>query len=185
MNIFELRQKLVADFSSYVKSFIQIRDPRIHAYVEREVFEKRRLWPEPLIQLNPLFEAGKTVDALVTEGILHPACRAIFRRGKDDEQPQGLALHLHKHQEEAVRLARGGHSYVLTTGTGSGKSLAYILPIVDYVLRHPDRPGIKAIVVYPMNALANSQLGELQKYLTLGYPSAERQVTFRRYTGQE
>ncbi len=60
-----------------------------------------------------------------------------------------------------------GSSYVLTTGTGSGKSLAYIIPIVDRVLAAKAtgtyRPGIKAIVVYPMNALANSQLGELRE----------------------
>src|SRR2546429_3865293 len=60
-----------------------------------------------------------------------------------------------------------------------------MIPIVDYVLRHPNKPGIKAIVVYPMNALANSQLGELQKYLHLGYPASVPPVTFRRYTGQE
>ena len=71
-------------------------------------------------------------------------------------------LRLHRHQREAVEIARDGHSYVLTTGTGSGKSLTYIIPIVDRVLRAKAdgswRPGIKAIVVYPMNALANSQL---------------------------
>ena len=78
--------------------------------------------------------------------------------------------------------------FVLTTGTGSGKSLAYIIPIVDRVLAAKAagtyRPGIKAIVVYPMNALANSQLRELQKFLTIGYPEGPP-VTFDRYTGQE
>ena len=65
---------------------------------------------------------------------------------------------------------------MLTTGTGSGKSLAYIVPIVDSVLRERDAnggsvaPGVKAIIVYPMNALANSQMGELEKFLTFGYP---------------
>ena len=77
---------------------------------------------------------------------------------------------------------------MLTTGTGSGKSLAYIIPIVDRVLAAKAagtyRPGIKAIVVYPMNALANSQLRELQKFLTIGYPEGPP-VTFDRYTGQE
>jgi len=78
-------------------------------------------------------------------------------------------------------------SYVLTSGTGSGKSLAYVIPIVDHVIRTKaaptGRPGIKAIIVYPMNALANSQLGELQKFLRP--PGDSHPVTFQRYTGQE
>ncbi len=97
-------------------------------------------------------------------------------------------LRLHQHQREAIEAARTGSSYVLTTGTGSGKSLAYIIPVVDRVLAAKAagtyRPGIKAIAVYPMNALANSQLGELQKFLTIGYPDGPP-VRFGRYTGQE
>ncbi len=78
----------------------------------------------------------------------------------------------------------------LTTGTGSGKSLAYIVPIVDAVLRDrlahgARRPGVKAIVVYPMNALANSQVEEMRKFLQFGYPEGGEPVTFARYTGQE
>src|SRR2546429_2109363 len=53
---------------------------------------------------------------------------------------QGKPLRLHKHQTDAVKVARTGHNYVLTTGTGSGKSLAYIIPIVDHVLRHGSGP---------------------------------------------
>jgi hypothetical protein len=45
--------------------------------------------------------------------------------------------------------------------------------------------GIQAIVVYPMNALANSQFGELHKFLRLGYPDGKGPVAFARYTGQE
>src|SRR5258707_7103948 len=185
MTIFDLRNKLISDYADYINSFIQIRDTRIDHYVEQELMDKAALWPEPLIQLNPQFEHGASIDELVTDDLLDPACSRIFRLAKSDEDPAGIPLRLHRHQEEAVRIARGGHSYVLTTGTGSGKSLAYIIPIVDYILRHPGQHGIKAIVVYPMNALANSQKNELEKYLglnTAGHPSP---VTFARYTGQE
>ena len=107
------------------------------------------------------------------EGLLQPECERIFRLKDDD--PDGPVLRLHQHQREAIEAARTGSSYVLTTGTGSGKSLAYIIPIVDRVLAAKAagtyRPGIKAIVVYPMNALANSQLRELEKFLTIGYPA--------------
>jgi very-short-patch-repair endonuclease len=92
---------------------------------------------------------------------------------------------LHRHQREAVEVARAGANYVLTTGTGSGKSLAYLVPIVDHVLRNGSGKGIQAIVVYPMNALANSQAGELEKFLSYGPWAGADPVTFRRYTGQE
>lgn len=82
-------------------------------------------------------------------------------------------MRLHRHQVDAITAAKENSNYVLTTGTGSGKSLAYIIPIVDSALRQPG-PGIKAIVVYPMNALANSQLGELQKFLSFGYQPDDR-----------
>lgn len=79
-------------------------------------------------------------------------------------------MRLHRHQADAYAAARRNENYVLTTGTGSGKSLSYIIPIVDYVLRNGSGRGIQAIIVYPMNALANSQYGELKKFLCDGYP---------------
>src|SRR6185437_10683313 len=94
------------------------------------------------------------------------------------------ALRLYQHQADAIRRARAGRNFVLTTGTGSGKSLAYIVPIVDHVLRNGTGRGVQAIVVYPMNALANSQEGELNKFLRIG-TGGTPPVTFRRYTGQE
>lgn len=184
MKIFDFRQKLIDDYASYVKSFIEIRDPRIRAYVD-QTLDGGHLWPEPLIQLNPSFEPGETVDQLVSAGVLNPECSRIFRKAKKDTGGAGEPLRLHLHQSEAVRTARTGESYVLTTGTGSGKSLAYIVPIVDHVLRRGSGKGIQAIVVYPMNALANSQFGELQKFLTDGYEAGKSPVTFARYTGQE
>ncbi len=182
MDVFALRDHLIQDYHGYISSFIQIRDPYLQRFVNQSLSEGL-LWPDPLIQLNPAFEPGHTIDQLVDEGLLSKACKDIFRR-KNEQNPSGSTLRLHKHQEDAIRAARTGRNYVLTTGTGSGKSLAYIIPIVDHVLRNPGR-GIKAIIVYPMNALANSQMGELSKFLKLGFPDNKPLVTFERYTGQE
>ena len=117
--------------------------------------------------------------------MLHEECSRIFRIGKSDADHRGKPLHLHRHQREAILKVAEGRSCVLTTGTGSGKSLAYIVPIVDHVLRNGSGQGIRAIVVYPMNALANSQAEELGKFLDKGYPEGRSPVRFARYTGQE
>jgi ATP-dependent helicase YprA (DUF1998 family) len=183
MNVFELRDRLISDYRAYVESFLRIHDPRIQAHV-RESLDSGMLWPDPLIQLNPAFEPGGTIDEMVVSGTLHAECRRIFRL-KSDAGDTGRQLQLHRHQAEAVNVARTGANYILTTGTGSGKSLTYIVPIVDHVLRHGTGRGIQAIVVYPMNALANSQEGELKKFLTYGYPDGKGPVTFAKYTGQE
>jgi len=184
VNIFSFRDRLIDDYSSYVQSFIQIRNPQIQAYVQEQL-KQGVLWPNPLIQLSPLFATGASIDTLVAEGILHPECARIFRVGKTITGLQGHPLQLHKHQDEAIRVARSGASYVLTTGTGSGKSLAYMIPLVDAILRRGTGHGVQAIVVYPMNALANSQRQELEKFLSYGYANGQRPVTFERYTGQE
>jgi len=184
MNIFDFRNQLIGDYASYIKSFIQIRDPHISSYVQQKL-QEGVLWPEPLIQLNPLFARGESIEGLVARSVLHRECARIFRKDKSEDNDTGRPLRLHTHQSEAIHVARTGASYILTTGTGSGKSLAYIIPIVDYVLRNGTGHGIKAIVVYPMNALANSQVKELEKFLRLGYPNKRGPVTFERYTGQE
>lgn len=183
MDVFDLRQRLVADYQSYTRSFIKIRDPRIQAHVERAL-EAGAFWPEPLLQLNPTFQPGGTIDDLVGAGVLHPECARIFRIDKTDSDHLGQPLLLHEHQRMAMLKAKDERSYVLTSGTGSGKSLTYILPIVDHVLRHGTGRGLQAIVVYPMNALANSQDEELRKFLDKGYPNGSP-VRFARYTGQE
>jgi ATP-dependent helicase YprA (DUF1998 family) len=184
MNVFQLRSKVIEDYSAYVRSFISIRDSRIRERVEKDL-EGGLLWPEARIGLNPAFAEGALVDDLVASGVLHPECRKVFRLCKDEQDKQERPVKLHRHQVEAIEKARAGRNYVLTTGTGSGKSLSYIVPIVDHVLRSEKRRGIKAIVVYPMNALANSQEQELRKFLCRGYPEGKGPVTFRRYTGQE
>ncbi len=174
---------MVDDYSDYVQSFLKIADQRIKDAVDKEI-NSGLLWPEPRIGLNPSFESGGRIDNLADGEFLHRECRRIFQI-KDSEGNVLNPLELHRHQTEAIEIAKRGVNYVLTTGTGSGKSLAYIIPIVDAILREGPGKGIKAIVVYPMNALANSQAQELDKYLNLGYPNKKGPVTFRRYTGQE
>ena len=184
MNVFDHRQRLVDDYAEYTKSFIKIGDPRIDQFVSDNL-NSGSFWPEPLLQLNPTFKSGGMVDQLVDDGVLHRECSKVFRINKTETDPSGSPLSLHQHQRDAILKAKEGKSYVLTSGTGSGKSLTYIIPVVDHILRSGAGRGIKAVVVYPMNALANSQHEELRKFLEMGYPNGVGPVTFARYTGQE
>ena len=180
MDVFSLRDKLIAAYRQYARSFIQIKDDHISSCVDDSMAEGA-FWPDPLIQLNPRFASGGSVRNAIDDGYLDPRCERIFLY---DKQNGGVARPFYEHQRRAIEIAKGGHNYVLTTGTGSGKSLAYIVPIVDHVLRRGSGQGIQAIIVYPMNALVNSQLEELEKFLCDGFAEGEQPVTFERYTGQ-
>lgn len=184
MDVFEFREKLVGEYSEFTRSFTRIKAKDISSFVTA-AYESQRYWPAPLVQVNPNFKVGHSVDALVQSGQLHQECARIFRAGKSAASA-GVSLNLFKHQEEAISFAQTGASYVLTTGTGSGKSLAYFIPIVDAILKakaSDKTPRTRAIIIYPMNALANSQLEELGKFL--GDYGDDAPVTFGRYTGQE
>ncbi|MCX7689692.1 DEAD/DEAH box helicase [Thermoflexus sp.] len=160
MDAFTLRQRVLRDYDAYVRSFLTIADTRAREHVERRLSEGV-LWPESLLQLNPAYEMGHTVAELVTEGLLHPLCAQIFT----DEN--GRPFRLYAHQEEAIRRYVQGQPYVLTTGTGSGKSLTYLIPIIDHILKNePQRHSVRAIIVYPMNALVNSQFEAIRRLLS-------------------
>jgi len=188
-DIFDVHRRLISDYRGFTEGAAVIRDDRIAAFVEQDLDAKSQ-WPDPWLSLNPSFADGGSVAELADSDVLHPQCKQIFQSGKSPGSAfcDGQPIRFYQHQRDAIDAARTGASYVLTTGTGSGKSLAYIVPIVDRVLRVKEadrRPRVRAIIVYPMNALANSQLGELEKFLRDGFPAGQEPVTFARYTGQE
>ncbi|GIW95169.1 MAG: DEAD/DEAH box helicase [Pirellulaceae bacterium] len=178
--IFELHEKVLADYRDFVHSFIQIDDERALEYIRKALGEEERLWPEPLLQLSPAYKPAADVDQLAQRGLIHAETARIFRR------PDNTPLRLYQHQLEAIEKAARGESFVVTSGTGSGKSFCYFIPIVDAILRQPDLQSPVAIIVYPMNALANSQLAMLEQLAQsyLGRTGRDFPVRFARYTGE-
>jgi len=185
-DIFSLRDALVDDYKSFTGSFVQPRDEGISAFLERRLAAADQ-WPDPWLSLNPSFATGGTPGQLAAAGPLDQGCEPIFQVKENPDDPRHAPIIFHRHQRDAIEAARSDKSYVMTTGTGSGKLLGYIVPIVDRVVRErsTSKPGVKAIVVYPMNALANSQVEELRKFLCFGFSPQEKPVSFARYTGQE
>ncbi|MCS7295050.1 MAG: DEAD/DEAH box helicase, partial [Dehalococcoidia bacterium] len=154
-SVFALHRRVLADYQDFIRAFVIARDPRIQDEIHRLLLDEQHLWPEPLVQLSPAYRRDATVDNLAAEGVLHPTTAQIFRR------PDGDPLRLYTHQVQAIRAIQQGRSVIVTSGTGSGKSYCYFIPIIDLAARYPDEPGPFALVVYPMNALVNSQFHAL------------------------
>ncbi|RVJ45859.1 DEAD/DEAH box helicase [Sinorhizobium medicae] len=180
MKAFEFDHYLIDSYARFSRSFSTIRAQDLRLEIEGQ-YDAGRFWPDALLSLNPRFLSGRTVDELVASGDLDEATGRIFRFGT-------TTLRLHQHQAESIAKARSGQSYVVTTGTGSGKSLCFFVPVVNAIVRarKAGRPRkTRAIIVYPMNALANSQIKEIEKFISQSGLSEDLKPVVRRYTGQE
>ncbi len=175
VNVFEVHREVIADYERYIRSFIRISDSEIERTVDQEL-SKGKLWPEPLLQFNPAFQIAGDVGDLAADGTVHRQVADIFK-----------GYSLYQHQLDAIRLGAAGKDFVVTSGTGSGKSLTYIGTIFSHLLKNPSSKGVVAIVVYPLNALINSQSGEFGKYSDnyRDATGAAFPITFGQYTGQE
>jgi DEAD/DEAH box helicase/Helicase conserved C-terminal domain/Domain of unknown function (DUF1998) len=165
--------RLKQTYRSYVDSFQFYRNPAIASWVESRRAEGRLSWREPFLTIAKPFQPGDPLDQLVGEGVLDERCLGVFSKvaGEASSGP----VDPYAHQVQAVRQVVAGHNTAVTTGTGSGKSFAFHLPIVSAALADLDRlraEGMEdafraplAVVVYPMNALANSQYEDLVRRL--------------------
>jgi ATP-dependent helicase YprA (DUF1998 family) len=132
----------------------------------------------PFVESLPDFEKGASIRQMVQDGRLHRGWTAL------DGSDSGRALMdrpLHLHQAAAIGL---DENYLVATGTGSGKTESFLFPLVDSLLRDPDlaRPGVRAILVYPLNALANDQMHRISRLLFADLKDPG--ITLGRYTGQ-
>lgn len=180
MKAFEFDHNLIDSYARFSRSFSTIRAQDIADEVTRQ-YDDGRFWPDALLSLNPRFLSGPTVDDLVASGDLDKATAQIFRIGT-------TPIRFHRHQAQSIAKARAGQSFVVTTGTGSGKSLCFFVPVVDAIVRSrkAGQPRkTRAIIVYPMNALANSQIKEIEKFISQSGLPDELKPVVRRYTGQE
>src|ERR1700757_5214827 len=105
-DVFGLRDHVVGEYQSYVKSFINILDDRLSDFVKGEL-DQGRLWPDPVLQLNPAFERGADLKTLAREGVILPETARFF----------GEEVRLYLHQEEALHIASKRQHYVVSTGT--------------------------------------------------------------------
>ncbi len=113
----------------------------------------------PYVSLSRPFRAGAPVQQLVNEGLIHPHLA---------ERIPSRITRFYSHQEKAIRAIAAGRTTLISTGTGSGKTECFLYPVLTQALELRDEsatPGISAVIVYPMNALAEDQLVRIRGML--------------------
>lgn len=181
----QLRDHLRETLERYIVTAVPVsatRAPQLSRSVREEVAkESTHLVKGPFLESLPDYAKKGSLRSLVDAGVLASAWQALDRTGF------GAILDrpLHAHQEQAISQATQKKNFIVATGTGSGKTECFLYPIVDRILREGDLnlPGVRAVIVYPLNALANDQLYfRLAPLLLnqLGNPG----ITFGRFTGQ-
>lgn len=165
MHPLSLVSGLKDDYARYVDSFQFYKNPAIQDWVEAKRAEGRLLFREPFLTLAKPFAEGDSLETLVDEGVLDPGVLGVFTRKPGDDGSGPISPF--QHQVEAIRRVMAGRNVAVTTGTGSGKSFTFHIPIVSTALTAvADRVDGQfrqpvAVIIYPMNALANSQYEDL------------------------
>ena len=166
-------ESILARFISTSTQINTVRAPELDQMI-RELAHHQEIVKGPYLETLPDFEKGKSLSGLVGGGVLDNAwdrflTKAVYNRP------------LHAHQQAAIEREE---NFLVATGTGSGKTECFLYPLVNDILRQGnlDRPGVRAILVYPLNALAGDQLMRIARLLfhELGDPG----ITLGRYTGQ-
>lgn len=177
----QLAREIQDRYHGYLKTSFYFRDPELRRSFETEL-ERGRLVNGPFVESTPVY-ARKTTTRDILREILTADVDPGFVMSLDPDRM------LYAHQERAIRRLVEGRNVVVATGTGSGKTESYLLPILRALYLESlasERPsGVRALILYPMNALANDQrrrLGELAKRLRDN--GSRFSFTFGRYTGE-
>ena len=177
----EASREIADRYRRYLRTMFYFRDPELRTSFEKAL-EDWELVRGPYLEATPVYRRVRPVSEVLRE-ILGEEIDPGFARAAVGGRP------FFSHQEEAIRRLADGRNVVVATGTGSGKTEAYLLPILLHLLRQQRAGGrsvgIRALILYPMNALANDQrrrLGEFHEILEKD--QSPFQFSFGRYTGE-
>lgn len=181
MNPMELAQEIEARYRSYLTTTFHFKDPVLRASFEHAL-ASGHLSRGPYLEATPVFQRGQATDSVFRE-ILGVEPDAGLLEAVQRNRP------LYRHQEDAMRRVSQGHNVVVATGTGSGKTETFLYPILLHLYEEFQtgslEAGVRAVILYPMNALANDQrdrLGEICK--RLHDAKSPFHFTFGQYIGE-
>ena len=170
-------KKIHDDYVSYLKTTFFINDPDYMREFEEKISVSDALSRGPFIDVTDSFKTGDSLEELVLEGVASGEFRKLCSESLPINRP------LYKHQEDSFKKIVADKNAIVTTGTGSGKTESFLLPVIDYLMKEKENgmltDGVRALIIYPMNALANDQMKRLRSLLK-NYPY----ITFGTYTGE-
>lgn len=157
------------EFISYISTSFHLADQNYAKQFSEALGKDNAIAKGPYLDISDSFEAGKSITRLIKEGEMSPLFRELEPGVPEGDKEIKLERKLYKHQEKAVRKINQSKNIVVTTGTGSGKTECFVLPIINHLLREKEagtlNDGVRAILIYPMNALANDQMKRLRLIL--------------------
>lgn len=160
-------------YTRYLSTIFSLADPEYQKLFEQRLGETP-FSKGPFLEVTDAFQKGPTIMELIDQGELPVT---FDRLGFHANRP------LYRHQVDSLRKLASGSNAVVSTGTGSGKTESFLLPVLRELVQQSNEgklnPGVRAMLIYPMNALANDQIERLRELLK-DYP----QITFGSYTGQ-
>lgn len=171
------------EFINYVETSFSFAEKSLREQFVREL--DKIVAAGPYLEVNDVFQSGKSIEQLIEEGVLSPLFRRLEEKKElSSKNKKSLPIErpLYLHQEKAIRTLVCGKNAVVSTGTGSGKTNCFLIPVINELLREQEHgtlnDGIRALFIYPMNALANDQIKNIRKLL-MEYPD----ITFGVYNG--
>ncbi|MBI2899240.1 MAG: DEAD/DEAH box helicase [Planctomycetes bacterium] len=158
-NIAEAERHVIDQYRRFLRTSYRFLDPKLRDQFESRLDQADIVVRGPYVTLSREFEKGVPLEALVAGGKAQPELARLNWSFKK--------FPLYKHQQTAFEIGIAGRPFVVTSGTGSGKTEAFLLPILSEVIRRKKEgvTGSQAILLYPMNALANDQLERMRRLL--------------------
>lgn len=177
-NPIKAAEQIKDEYFDYITTTITFRDQQVQEKFKEELNLKNA--KGPYVEVKDMFKSGKSIAELIEEGVLSAEFKNLEMGAEKPRLPINRPLYMH--QERAVRRAVSGRNIVVSTGTGSGKTHCFLIPVINELLREAENgtlnDGIRAIFIYPMNALANDQIMDVRRILK-AYPH----ITFGVYNG--
>jgi ATP-dependent helicase YprA (DUF1998 family) len=180
MNPIEISQKLQETLVNYLTTTFDVNrdgnEAELAAAIRESFATPGALFNGPFLELTPPYLTTIPLVELVAEEVLTPELLGLecFANG----MPIPVDKPLFSHQEAAIRkVSCDNRNVVVSSGTGSGKTECFMLPILNDLLAD-DTLGVRAVIIYPLNALVNDQLDRLRTLLK------GTEITFGRYTGE-